>query len=41
MGLFAFMAFVLAIMIVWNFLIRSYVGKHPDSEVARGLAFVV
>jgi len=41
MGLFVFMAFVLAIMIVWNFLIRAWVAKHPDSPAAQGLAVVV
>jgi hypothetical protein len=37
-GLFVFMAFILAIMIVWNTLIRTQVAKHPDSPVWRGLS---
>jgi hypothetical protein len=40
-GLFVFMLWILAIMIVWNTLIRTWVGKHPDSPAARGLSFAV
>jgi len=40
-GLFVFMLWILAIMIVWNTLIRAWVAKHPDSPAARGLAFSV
>lgn len=39
-GLFTFMLFVLAIMVFWNFLIRSYVGRHAGDPKADGLAFV-
>ena len=38
-GLFATGLFVLAWVILWGYLLRSWVARNPDSPVARGLAF--
>ena len=38
-GIFATGLFVLAWMIVWGYLLRSWAARNPDSPVARGLLF--
>jgi hypothetical protein len=38
-GIFGTMLFILAVMILWGFVLRSWIARNPDSPVAKGLAF--
>lgn len=40
-GLLSTMLFVLAVMVFWGFLIRSWAAKNPNNAVAQGLLFNV